>query len=692
MQVRDRPLRGRRGGRHDHARPARRGQRPGHRSSSTSSTPPSTWPTPTTRCASSCSPARASTSRPATTSRSSSAAPSPWARDARRRPRASSATSRSCTSTAACGSATSRKPTIAAVQGSVHRPPGSCSPCMCDLIVAADDAAFSNPVAAHDAARASSCSSSRGSSAPARPRSSCSTRRRIDADEARAARAREPGRAPRRARRPRPGRWPTRSRSSRRSPPRRVKDTINHTLDLQGQRESWRYHFMVHQFVHNTATALGAARRRASDGVDEGGLRRARGERGDVPADVSGPLDGLRVLDLGTRIAAPFCAGLLGEMGAEVIKVEQPGSGDFMREIGPFVPDDATRRRPATRCSGRSRDAAARASRSTCARPRARTCSAGSPRPPTSSCENFRPGTLERWNIGPADLDPTARGRAHPRVRPGRPVLAAARASTASASATAGCCTSPATPTGRPVRVGVTISDYLTGVFAAQAAVAALYARDAHGVRRGRGDRRRALRRGRCASSSGPSPATTGSASCASREGNRLANSRAARQLPHRRRQVRLHRRRLATPTSRRLCKAMDRVRPARRSPLRHASPTAPPAATRSTASWPTGRRRCTAAEIEERVRRARRARRHRLHAPPTCSPTPTSRRAATSSPSTTRSPGRSASRRRSRASSASRRPRRRARRDSASTPRGAGDDRLDAAELDAPARPTGSI
>src|SRR4029078_12858569 len=55
---------------------------------------------------------------------------------------------------------------------------------------------------------------------------------------------------------------------------------------------------------------------------------------------MAGPLTGLRVLDLGTRIAAPFCAGLLGEQGAEIVKIEQPGSGDFMREIGPFVPPD----------------------------------------------------------------------------------------------------------------------------------------------------------------------------------------------------------------------------------------------------------------------------------------------------------------------------------------------------------------
>ena len=51
-----------------------------------------------------------------------------------------------------------------------------------------------------------------------------------------------------------------------------------------------------------------------------------------------GPLRGIRVIDVGTRISAPFCAGLLGELGADVIKVELPGGGDFMRTMGPFVP------------------------------------------------------------------------------------------------------------------------------------------------------------------------------------------------------------------------------------------------------------------------------------------------------------------------------------------------------------------
>ena len=48
------------------------------------------------------------------------------------------------------------------------------------------------------------------------------------------------------------------------------------------------------------------------------------------------PLDGLRVLDLSDGIAGPFCAKLLGDYGAEVIKVEKPGSGDWTRRRPPF--------------------------------------------------------------------------------------------------------------------------------------------------------------------------------------------------------------------------------------------------------------------------------------------------------------------------------------------------------------------
>ncbi len=46
------------------------------------------------------------------------------------------------------------------------------------------------------------------------------------------------------------------------------------------------------------------------------------------------PLAGGRVLDVATFVAAPYCAALLGEFGAEVIKVEKPGEGDPLRRFG----------------------------------------------------------------------------------------------------------------------------------------------------------------------------------------------------------------------------------------------------------------------------------------------------------------------------------------------------------------------
>jgi len=50
-------------------------------------------------------------------------------------------------------------------------------------------------------------------------------------------------------------------------------------------------------------------------------------------------LEGLKVLDLTHYISGPFCTKLLADYGAEVIKIEKPGSGDPARTIGPFVAD-----------------------------------------------------------------------------------------------------------------------------------------------------------------------------------------------------------------------------------------------------------------------------------------------------------------------------------------------------------------
>ena len=187
---------------------------------------------------------------------------------------------------------------------------------------------------------------------------------------------------------------------------------------------------------------------------------------------MSGPLDGLRVLDLGTRIAAPFCAGLLGEMGAEVIKVEQPGTGDFMREIGPF--EDGYSLFWAV--EGRGRKSVTLDLRKAEGQEVLRRLAASA----DVVVENFRPGTLERWHLAPTDLDDrlvfvriSTFGQDGPlSERPGLDRVGIGFG---------GLMHLTGYPDRPPVRVGVTLSDYLTGVFAAQAATAALYRRDARG-------------------------------------------------------------------------------------------------------------------------------------------------------------------------------------------------------------------
>ena len=188
---------------------------------------------------------------------------------------------------------------------------------------------------------------------------------------------------------------------------------------------------------------------------------------------MTGPLEGVRVLDLGTRIAAPFCAGLLGEQGADVIKVEQPGRGDFMREIGPFVPTDE--RGPGYSLfwavEGRGRRSVTLDLRDARGQDLFRRLAATA----DVVVENFRPGTLEHWGIAPSALDPrlvTVRissfGQDGPYAR--RPGLDRVGIGYGGLLHLTGY------PDRPPVRVGVTISDYLTGVFAAHAAVCALYA------------------------------------------------------------------------------------------------------------------------------------------------------------------------------------------------------------------------
>jgi crotonobetainyl-CoA:carnitine CoA-transferase CaiB-like acyl-CoA transferase len=187
---------------------------------------------------------------------------------------------------------------------------------------------------------------------------------------------------------------------------------------------------------------------------------------------MSQPLEGLRVLDLGTRIAAPFCAGLLGEMGAEVIKIEQPQTGDFMREIGPFVDEYSL----FWAVEGRGRKSVTLDLR----KPEGQDLFRRLASTADVVVENFRPGTLERWNIAPGDLGKrlvvvriSTFGQDGPLAS--RPGLDRVGIGYGGLMHLTGYADRP------PVRVGVTLSDYLTGVFSSNAAVAALYKRDACG-------------------------------------------------------------------------------------------------------------------------------------------------------------------------------------------------------------------
>jgi len=158
-----------------------------------------------------------------------------------------------------------RKPTIAAVQGTCSAA-GMMLACMCDLIVAADDARFSNPVLRMSGVgvellfepwelgprRAKEfllCATTLTAEEAQR----CGLVNRVvpRADLAGAARAMadEVALVP-----------PLTAEA--------VKASVNHMVDLQGQRESWRHHFMLHQFVSNTPTALERAAARKEGGMD----------------------------------------------------------------------------------------------------------------------------------------------------------------------------------------------------------------------------------------------------------------------------------------------------------------------------------------------------------------------------------------------------------------------------------------
>jgi crotonobetainyl-CoA:carnitine CoA-transferase CaiB-like acyl-CoA transferase len=193
-----------------------------------------------------------------------------------------------------------------------------------------------------------------------------------------------------------------------------------------------------------------------------------------------GPLAGLLVLDLSRVLSGPYCTMLLADMGARVVKVEQPGRGDETRAWGPpFLGGESAyflsiNRNKESLTLDLKRPEAVRIAAALASRA-------------DVLVENFRPGTLERLGLGHEVLSAanpglitcsiSGFGQDGPkRDRPGYDMVIQAEGGLMDL-------TGPADGSG--YRLGVAVADILTGTFAAQGVLLALRARE----RTGRGQK-----------------------------------------------------------------------------------------------------------------------------------------------------------------------------------------------------------
>jgi len=183
-------------------------------------------------------------------------------------------------------------------------------------------------------------------------------------------------------------------------------------------------------------------------------------------------LDGIRVLDLSRILAGPWCAMILGDLGAEVIKVENPGHGDDTRTFGPPFKDGesayylaANRNKKSLLCDLKSNEG--------------RDIIRGLAADADVLVENFRFGQMEKFDLALDGLR-----AANPKLITcsisgyGRESPVAERAGyDFMIQAESGLMSIIGEPGGEPMKVGVAISDLITGNNAAQAVLAALLAR-----------------------------------------------------------------------------------------------------------------------------------------------------------------------------------------------------------------------
>jgi formyl-CoA transferase len=200
------------------------------------------------------------------------------------------------------------------------------------------------------------------------------------------------------------------------------------------------------------------------------------GRDADPEQTPTGALDGVRVIEVGTLISGPFAGRLLGDMGAEVIKIEPPGAPDPLRTWGQAELDG---RHFFWTVHARNKKAITLDLRT----PRGRELFLELVERSDVIVENFRPGTLEKWNLGYDVLRDRNKGIILVRVSGyGQTGPDAHRAGYASvAEAASGLRHLNGFPGGPPPRLALSIGDSLAGMFAAQGALAALYRRSVTG-------------------------------------------------------------------------------------------------------------------------------------------------------------------------------------------------------------------
>lgn len=185
----------------------------------------------------------------------------------------------------------------------------------------------------------------------------------------------------------------------------------------------------------------------------------------------AGPLTGLRVVEVGQLIAGPFCGQLLGDLGADVIKIELPGSGDPMRQWGIRGEQEdslwwsviARNKRSVT--LDLRKDAGAKIFKKLVGAA-------------DVLVENFRPGTMERWNLAPEDLQKASPDLIIARVSGfGQDGPYAPRAGYGSiGEAVGGMRGLNGFPDMPPPRMGISIGDSLAGLMATIGVLASLVA------------------------------------------------------------------------------------------------------------------------------------------------------------------------------------------------------------------------